>query len=131
MRIRQVTPTIIDAVELPKLVRLEQNLYSAAFFLMKLLPARFILEQARDAGRLQPGSTIIETTSGTFGLALAILCNQYGYRLILVSDPAIDIHLQRRLEELGARVEIVREPAPVGGFQRARLDRMAEFQAAY
>src|SRR5919199_1668231 len=91
MRIRQVTPTVIDAVELPKLIRLEKNLYSAAFFLMKLLPAR----------------------------------------LILVSDPAIDIHLQRRLEELGARVEIVREPASVGGFQRARLDRMAEFQAAY
>jgi cysteine synthase A len=74
---------------------------------------------------------IVETTSGTFGLALAMLCNQQGYRLILVSDPAIDESFQRRLEGLGASVEIVREPAPVGGFQRARLDRLAEFRLAY
>lgn len=131
MKPREISPTIIDALKLPHLVRLGPNLYGAAFFLMKLLPACFILDCARDAGLLRPGATVIETTSGTFGLALALLCNQRGYRLILVSDPAIDEPLRRRLEELGAQVEIVRDPAPTGGFQRARLDRMAEFQAAY
>jgi cysteine synthase A len=96
---------------------------------MKLLPARFILDRAKDAGLLKPGSIIIETTSGTFGLALAMLSALRGYRLILVSDPAIDDALKNRLQQLGAHVEIVREPAAIGGFQRARLDRMAEFQA--
>jgi cysteine synthase A len=43
----------------------------------------------------------------------------------------VDAAFKRRLEDLGARVEIVSEPAPVGGFQRARLDRMAEFQRQY
>lgn len=131
MKYNRINPTIVDAVKLPQLIQLDRNLYGAAFVLMKLLPAYFILEKARCAGLLRPGSTIIETTSGTFGLALAMLCNQHDYRLILVSDPAIDAPFQRRLEELGARVEIVREPAAVGGFQRARLDRMAEFRAAY
>jgi cysteine synthase A len=35
------------------------------------------------------------------------------------------------MEDLGARVEIVREPSPVGGFQQARLDRMAALRAAH
>lgn len=131
MRSHQVAPTVVESVVLPKVVRLSENLYGASFFLMKLLPARFILNRAEEEGLLAPGSVVIETTSGTFGLALAILCNLRGYRLVVVSDPAIDPPLQRRLEDLGARVEIVREPAPVGGFQGARLARMAELQAAH
>ena len=131
MRNRAVERTYTDAIELPRIIRLGGNLYGAAFTLMKLLPARFILDRAEDAGLLRPGSTVIETTSGTFGLALAMLCALRGYRLILVSDPAIDEPLKRRLEDLGTRVEIVREPAAVGGFQRARLDRLAELQAEH
>ena len=131
MRSNQVAPTVVESVMLPRIVRLGRNLYGASFFLMKLLPARFILDRARDEGLLQPGSVVIETTSGTFGLALAMLCNLRGYRLFVVSDPAIDPPLQRRLEDLGATVAIVDKPAPVGGYQRARLDRMAEIQAAH
>jgi S-sulfo-L-cysteine synthase (3-phospho-L-serine-dependent) len=126
---RRVAPTVVDAIELPRILRLEENFYAASFVLMKLLPARFIMDRARDAGLVGKGSTVIESTSGTFGLALAIVCALSKYNLVLVSDPVIDPALKRRLEDLGARVEIVVEPAPVGGFQRARLDRMAQIQA--
>jgi len=125
-RLRAVRPSIADAVELPKLVALAPNLVGAAFTLMKLIPARFILDCARAEGILAPGTLVAETTSGTFGLALAILCNLRGYRLHLVRDPAVDPALQRRLDDLGARVDIVTEPAAVGGLQQARLDRLAE-----
>lgn len=128
---QQVGLTIVDAVALPRVVWLEGRLYAACFQLMKLLPARHILARAREEGVVRPGSVVIETTSGTFGLALAMVCALDGYRLVLVSDPAIDAPFKRRLEDLGARVEIVAEPAAVGGFQRARLDRMAEVQAEY
>jgi cysteine synthase A len=127
----QVGRTIVDAVALPRVVQLEGRLYAACFQLMKLLPARHILARAREEGVIRPGSVVIETTSGTFGLALAMICALDGYRLILVSDPAIDDPLKRRLEDLGARVEIVREPSAVGGYQRARLDRMAEVQREF
>lgn len=110
------------AIERPQLVHLGGNLYGVSFGLMKLVPARFILDRARDAGLLAPGGTVVETTSGTFGLALAMLCALRGYRLILVSDPAVDPPLARRLRELGARLDIVERPAAVGGYQRARLD---------
>ena len=131
MAIRLSDPTIAHSVELPRVIRLAPNLFAAAFPLMKLCPARFILDRAADEGRIRPGSHIIETTSGTFGLALAMLAALRGYRLTLVSDPIIDAALRRRLEDLGATVEIVPRPAEPGGYQGARLARMRELQRAH
>jgi cysteine synthase A len=126
-----VAPTITGALELPRIVRLGPNLYGAAFTLMKLLPARHILDRAAGEGRLEPGTVVIESTSGTFGLALAMECRLRGRPLVLVSDPAVDPRLRRRLRDLGAAVDIVAEPAPVGGYQQARLDRLAELRARH
>lgn len=125
------SPSVIEAIMLPRVIRLSSNLYAAVFVNMKLLPASFILDRARDAKLIRPGSVVIETTSGTFGMALAMVCNLRGYRLILISDPATDPLLQRRLEDLSARVEIVRQPSPEGGFQGARLNRMSKLQAEH
>jgi cysteine synthase len=125
---RAPVSSIVQSLELPRLVRLEDNLYAAAFTLMKLLPARYMLDRAAESGELSPDTTVIETTSGTFGLALAMVCRLRGNRLVVVGDPVIDDALKRRLELLRATVEIVREPAPVGGFQRSRLDRVHELQ---
>lgn len=115
-----------EAMELPQLLRLERGLEAAVFPLMKLMPAKFILDRMRHEGRLRPGSRVVETTSGTFGLALAILCRLRGYRFTMVTDPVVDARLRRRLEDLGTTVDIVPEPAPVGGYQRARMDRLRE-----
>jgi cysteine synthase len=131
MKPREISPSVVDAIEMPDVIALAPNLFGLAFFLMKLIPARLILERARVQQRLAPGSVVVETTSGTFGLALAILSNLLGYRLFLVSDPAVDGPLYRRLVDLGAMVDIVRQPAAVGGIQQARLDRLAELQEAY
>ncbi|MEO3926456.1 cysteine synthase family protein [Micromonosporaceae bacterium B7E4] len=117
--------TYSDAIAMPKLVRLGPNLVGAAFTLMKLVPARYILRRAARDGRLHPGGRIVETTSGTFGLALAIEAALHGWRLTLVSDPVIDDRLAARLRDLGAEIEIVTEPAPGGGYQQPRLDRVA------
>jgi S-sulfo-L-cysteine synthase (3-phospho-L-serine-dependent) len=118
--------SIVDATELPRIIRLSGNLYAAAFSLMKLLPARYILDRARAAGLLAPGTPVLETSSGTFGLGLALVCRLRGYPLTIVGDAAIDAELQTRLEMLGARVEIVAENGHPGGIQGARLDRVAE-----
>ncbi|WP_205586994.1 pyridoxal-phosphate dependent enzyme [Rhizobium sp. CCGE531] len=117
----------LEDFENPRIAKLSDGLYGASFFLMKLLPARFILERAVERGLLKPGATICESSSGTFGLALAMLAVQHGYKCILVSDWGLDRHLHRRLMRLGAHVEIVKEPALTGGIQQARLNRLAEF----
>ncbi len=116
-----INASFVDAIALPRVVWLRPNLIGLAFPLMKLLPARVIVRKALEEGELRPGGLIAETTSGTFGLALAMVARLGGHPLTLVSDPAIDAPLQRRLEDLGATVHIVREPGPTGGFQQARL----------
>jgi cysteine synthase len=121
-----------EAYQLPRLVRLAPNLYGAAFSLMKLVPARYILRKAERDGRLGPATTVVETTSGTFGLALAMQAAQMGRPLVLVSDPVIDERLARRLADLGAEVD--RVPAATGalpgGYQASRLARLAQRRAA-
>lgn len=123
--------SIVEAMELPRIIRLRPNLYAAAFGLMKLLPARYMLDRAEQRGELEPGTAVLETSSGTFGLGLAMVCRLRGYQLALVGDPAIDPALRRRLRYLGARVEICEQPSPEGGFQRARLDRLDALREQY
>ena len=125
----RIAGSITTALELPRIVRLGPNLFGAAFTLMKLLPARHILNRARRAGRLEAGTVIIETTSGTFGLALAMECSLQRLPLILVTDPVVEPALRRRLRDLGAQVVVVEEPAPVGGYQQARMERLAQLCA--
>jgi cysteine synthase len=116
-----IHPSFVDAIALPRMVRLRPNLVGLAFPLMKLLPARYIVRKALEEGALRPGGLIAETTSGTFGLALAMVARLQGHPLFLVSDPAIDAPLKRRLEDLGATVHIVHKAGASGGFQQARL----------
>lgn len=122
-----------EAYQSPRLVRLTPNLYAAAFTLMKMIPARYILRKALADGKLEPGTVIAETTSGTFGLALAMQAVHLERELVLVSDPVIDERLYRRLTDLGAVVDRVSAEAGKvpGGFQAARLHRLREIQAEH
>jgi cysteine synthase len=120
---------ITAAVEIPQVVRLGPNFFGVVFALMKLIPARYILRQAHRRGDLRPDTLIAETTSGTFGLALAMQAALMRRRLILISDPVIDEDLHRRLGDLNAQVEIVQRPDETGGYQGARLRRLAEILA--
>ncbi len=97
---------------------------------MKDRPALHMVERARARGDLKPGGTIIESTSGTLGLGLALAGNVYGHPVTLVTDPGLEPILARMLSAYGARVEVVAEPHPVGGWQQARKDRVAQLLAA-
>lgn len=120
---------VVEAQRIPTVLRLGANLYALAYRLMKMVPARHILRNAQADGRLRADTTVVETTSGTFGLALAMQCAISGHDLILVSDPVIDAPLRRRLEHLGASVDIVREHNRAGGYQASRLARVAQIRA--
>ncbi|MGO4426384.1 pyridoxal-phosphate dependent enzyme, partial [Streptomyces sp. MCAF7] len=125
-----VYPSIIEAIELPRIIHVGGNLYAAAFTLMKLLPARYIIDKATAAGELAPGTPVIETSSGTFALGLAMVCRQRGFPLTIVGDRSIDDDLRNRLEMLGATLEIVENRGQPGGIQGARLARVEELRRA-
>ena len=131
MRSQEPFSNVVEAAELPAVVRLAPNLFAVTFSLMKLLPAHHILSRAAAAGQLRPETVVVESTSGTFGLALAMLCAPRRQRLILVSDPAIDDDFRRQLECLGAEVDIVRDERAAGGYQEARLERLASYRESF
>ncbi|GLS33550.1 cysteine synthase A [Mesorhizobium albiziae] len=110
------------ALETPRLARLSHNLVAAAFPLMKLMPARYILDRAEACGELKAGAHIVETTSGTFGMALALLAAARGYLLTLVTASSlIDATYKARLERIGATVIAIDDPRGDGN-QPGRLD---------
>jgi len=116
------------ALETPRLAALAPNLIAAAFPLMKLMPARYILDRAVADGAFQAGMRIIETTSGTFGMALALLSAARGYRLTLVSASSlVDANYKARLDDLGAQMIITQDPAGNGG-QQERLQRLNQIR---
>ncbi|UGY16853.1 pyridoxal-phosphate dependent enzyme [Bradyrhizobium septentrionale] len=116
--------TFLAAYETPRPARLAPNLFAACFPLMKLIPARFMIARARASGRLAPGGHIVETTSGTFGLALAMVAAAHDYRLTIISAKTlVDRTLRCRLKLLGARLDIVDDPEGSGA-QSRRLERL-------
>ncbi len=110
---------------LPHLVPLGANLWGASFKLMKMLPAHHIVASAMGTGEIGPDTVIVESTSGTFGLALAMKAALVGRRLMLVTDPAMDERLCRRVLDLGTTVEMCATPSARGEFQTVRLARLA------
>lgn len=51
--------------------------------------ARFILEKAWREGRIGPGSTVIEASSGSTSIAMALVCAQLGMRFIAVMPEGV------------------------------------------
>ncbi|GAS96445.1 pyridoxal-5'-phosphate-dependent enzyme subunit beta [Mycolicibacterium mageritense DSM 44476 = CIP 104973] len=93
---------------------------------MKDRPALHMVARARACGALVPGARIVESTSGTLGLGLALAGTVYGHPVTLVTDPGLEPIIQNMLAAFGAQVELVTEPHPHGGWQQARKDRVAE-----
>jgi cysteine synthase A len=113
---------------LPRLAPLGPDLWGASFALMKLIPAHHIITSAVRSGDIGPDTIIVESTSGTFGLALAMNAALIGRRLTLVTDPAMDERLCRRVADLGATIEMCPLPSAAGEFQTVRLARLAEIR---
>ena len=63
-----------------------------------------IIEAAERDGRLRPGQTVVEATSGNTGIGLAMVCAQKGYPLVIVMAESFSVERRKLLRFLGAKV---------------------------
>ncbi|WP_051311460.1 PLP-dependent cysteine synthase family protein [Zooshikella ganghwensis] len=85
--------------------------------------AAYLINHAEQQGLLQPGGTIIESSSGNFGLALASIGAAKGYKVIIVIDAKTPPPVLKMLKAYGAQlVEVPLSKADAAGsMQKARM----------
>ena len=74
--------------------------------------AKSMIETAEAEGRLLPGDTILEPSSGNTGIGLALVCRVKGYKLRVVLPENVSVERRQLLEIFGA--EVIPSPAEEG-----------------
>ncbi len=90
--------------------------------------ARQIIEDAESEGRLNPGQTVVELTSGNTGTGLAIVCGTKGYPFVAVMSKGNSMERARMMSALGAEVVLVNQlpdskPGQVSGGDLELVDK--------
>ena len=80
-------------------------------------PAMSMIRHAEKRGRIKPGDTLIEPTSGNTGIALAMAAAMRGYRMVLIMPEHLSVERRQTMRAFGA--EIILTPQK-GGMEGAR-----------
>ncbi|MGB3914619.1 MAG: cysteine synthase A [Dethiobacteria bacterium] len=110
--------TVLDLIGNTPLVSLKKmtgfNVFAKAEFLnpggsIKDRVAKFMIEEAERKGKLKPGMTIMEPTSGNTGIGLALAGVQKGYRVVIVMPENMSEERKKIIAALGA--DLILTPA--------------------
>lgn len=82
--------------------------------------ALYMIEEAENEGKIKPGDTIVEPTSGNTGVALAALCAAKGYKLILTMPASMSKEREQLAKAYGAEVIRTTEAALQGAVDKAK-----------
>jgi 2,3-diaminopropionate biosynthesis protein SbnA len=92
-------------------------------------PAKYIIEQGLRSGAITARTRLVESTSGNFGIALAMVSKIYDIHFTAVVDPNISPANLAIIRNLGAAIDMVSTRDSAGGFLHSRISRVAEIVA--
>ena len=129
-------PTVVESVGNTPLIRLTRMGTGRNTILVKCegnnpagsvkdRPALSMVRRAQDAGRIRPGDTLIEATSGNTGIGLALAATVLGYHLVLIMPENSSRERVVTMEAYGARVILT----PKEGGMEASIDLAREMEA--
>ncbi|PID36701.1 MAG: cysteine synthase A [Rhodobacterales bacterium] len=79
-----------------------------------------VIEAAERDGRLKPGQTVVEASSGNTGIGLAMVCAQKGYPLVVTMTETFSVERRKLMRMLGAKVVLTpKENKAFGMYQKA------------
>lgn len=78
-------------------------------------PALSMILRAEASGRIKPGDTLIEATSGNTGIALAMVAAMRGYKMILVMPENLSIERRQTMAAFGAKFVLTPQPRGMEG----------------
>ena len=80
-----------------------------------------VIEDAEKTGKLKPGQTVVEATSGNTGIGLAMVCAAKGYPLVVTMAESFSIERRRLMRFLGAKVVLT--PPALGATGMVKMAR--------
>jgi len=105
------------------LVKLEGNNPAGS---VKDRPAISMIQHAEQRGRIKPGDTLIEATSGNTGIALAMAAAIKGYRMLLIMPEHMSVERIALMKAYGAEIILT----PKEGSMEAAIDKSRELEAS-
>ena len=93
---------------------------------LKDRPARFIVEHGLEHKWINRRTHIIESSSGNFGIALAMVARAHRLDFTCVVDPKTSRANLQILRRMGAKVEVVTTPDAYGGYLQTRIERVRD-----
>src|SRR5688572_31559303 len=138
-----VAQSVLELIGRTPLVRLSHmetqpgaSVWGKAEFLnpagsVKDRPALSMIQAAEAAGRLQPGATLVEATSGNTGISLAMIAAVRGYRCVLVMPEDMSVERRYILRAYGAEIVLTPASQGMGGAVKKALRILRETEVAF
>ncbi|MEU3604577.1 pyridoxal-phosphate dependent enzyme [Streptomyces sp. NPDC035033] len=117
---------IAEAVKEPDVVAVPPGAICLRFETMKLYSALGAVRHLLETGQVEPGDTLVDSSSGIYAHALALACHRYGLHCHIVGSTTVDRTLRVQLEILGATLEQVRPSKNLRLDQNLRVQRIGE-----
>lgn len=93
--------------------------------------ALYMIEAAEREGKLKPGSTIIEPTSGNTGIALSAIGSAKGYKVILVMPDTMSVERRRLMKAYGAEIVLTDGAKGISGSIEKAGELLAEIEGSF